>query len=127
LILSSAEGELGLQEEVVPGHQAVLDRNLDGLSDRGLDIVTALIGGVDAAEALAQSQFGELLRLFFLPGSSIQEAGDANTVEQYSPIRHCFLPLVVPGTFRCPLKRQGLVRSFPHCSCVRSTLRRQAK
>ena len=46
------EGELGLQEQVVPRHQAARDRRRDGLADRGLVVVAALVGGVDAAEAL---------------------------------------------------------------------------
>lgn len=54
MILPLPEGELGLQEKVLPGQQAALDRGRDGPTDRGLVVMAALVGGIDAPEALPQ-------------------------------------------------------------------------
>jgi hypothetical protein len=75
VVLALAEGELGLQEQVVAGHKAARDRGRDGLADGGLVVVAALVGGVDAPEASAEGQLGEAPRLLFLPGGPVQEAG----------------------------------------------------
>ena len=81
VILPAPEGELGLQEQVVPRHQAAPDRRRDGLADRRLVVMAALVGGIDAAKALLQGQLGQALRLVLLPGGPVQEAGHSNAVE----------------------------------------------
>src|SRR5262249_54528201 len=75
VVLPRSEGELRLEEQVVAGRQAARDRVGDGLPDRGLVVMAALVGGVDAAEALAEGQLGQAPRLLLLPGGPVQEAG----------------------------------------------------
>ena len=52
MILPFLERELGLQEQVVPGQQAALDRGRDGPTNCGLIVMTALVGGIDTPKAL---------------------------------------------------------------------------
>src|SRR5262249_25679833 len=52
MVLPAAEREFGLEEQVFPANQSALDRLRDGLADRCLMVMSALIGSVDAAEAL---------------------------------------------------------------------------
>jgi hypothetical protein len=50
MVLAGAEGELGLQEQALPGQQSLRQCRGDGPADGGLVVVPALVGGVDAAE-----------------------------------------------------------------------------
>ena len=81
IILAAAEGELGLQEQLVPGHQPVADRRLNRLADGRLEVVLALVGGVDAAEPLPQREGGEPLGLVLLPRGPVQEPGNRYPVD----------------------------------------------
>ena len=88
MVLPRSKGELGLQEQIIPGHQAAPDRRRDGLTDRRLVVVAALVGGVDAAKALSQGELGQALGLVLLPGGPVQEAGHPNTVDRQGPVGH---------------------------------------
>src|SRR5439155_181167 len=59
VILPLAEGELGLQEEIISGDKPAGDRRRDGLPDRRLVIVPPLVSGVDAAKYLLEGEFGQ--------------------------------------------------------------------
>jgi hypothetical protein len=58
MILSSAEREFALQEQVIPNYQAVGDRRRDRLADGRLVVVASLVGSVNASKSLLQSKFG---------------------------------------------------------------------
>ena len=105
--LSASKGELGLQEQVPPGHEAARHRRGDGLADRSFVVVLALVGGVDGAEALVQGQFGQALRLLLLPGCPVQEAGNGNAVQQHGSIGHRLLLLWFQTPFAVLLKAGG--------------------
>src|SRR5947209_12620514 len=81
VILPAPEGELGLQEQIVPDHQAAFDRRHDGLPDRSLVVMAALIGRIDTPKALLQGEPGQALRLVLLPGGPVQEAWHLNTFD----------------------------------------------
>ena len=53
--------------------------------------MAALVGGVDAPEALPQGQLGQALRLLLLPGGPVQEAGHANAVDRRGLAMHHLL------------------------------------
>jgi hypothetical protein len=91
VILPAAERELRLQEKIVAGHKVACRGN--ALSDRGLVVVAALVGRVDAAKAGSQGKLGKPLRLIFLPGGAIEEARDRNAVNRHKSIRHRHLGL----------------------------------
>jgi hypothetical protein len=82
MILSPLERELGLQEQVRARQQAALDRPRDRLADGGFVVMAALVGGVDASETLSQGELGQVLRIIFFPGGSIQEAGQLHTIDR---------------------------------------------
>src|SRR4051812_29871074 len=67
-------------------------RRTYGFPDGGLGGVLALVGRVDAPEALAQGQLREALSPVVLPGGPVQEAGDANAVEQHGSVGHRLPP-----------------------------------
>ena len=88
VILPPLEGELGLQKQVVPSYQAVGDGDRDGSADRGLIVMAALVGGIDAPEALPQGELGQALCLLLLPGGPVKEAGDSNAFDRQGPGIH---------------------------------------
>ncbi len=81
MILPLPESELGLKEQISPRQHAVLDRGRNGSTSGGLVVMTALVGGIDAPEALAQSEPGKALRLLLLPGCPVEEARQTNAVD----------------------------------------------
>ena len=76
MVLSFPEGELGLQEEVIPAHQSALHCRQDRLANRSLVIVTALVSGVDPPKSRPQSGFDQLLCPILFPRRPVQEAGN---------------------------------------------------
>ena len=55
MILARPESEFRLEEEFVPRHEAALDRCRHGLSNRGLVVMAALVGGINTAETLRRA------------------------------------------------------------------------
>jgi hypothetical protein len=78
------EGELGLQEHVFAPHEAAVDLRRDCSPDRRFVVMTALIGGVDAAETQLQCELGKSLRIVFFPGRPVEESGDLDCVDLWS-------------------------------------------
>src|SRR5262245_13751898 len=74
VVLSVAECELGLQEEIVWRHSAAGNGLCNSLADRGLIVMLALVRGVDAAKALPQSQLSQALSVALLPGCAVEQA-----------------------------------------------------
>ena len=64
-------------------------------ADRGLVVMAALVGGVDAAEARPQGELGQAPRLVLLPGGPVQEAGHPDTFDRQGPVGHRSLRLVI--------------------------------
>src|SRR5207237_8646032 len=93
VVLARPESEFRLQEQLVAGQPAG-DRRRDRPADGGLVVVAALVGGVDAAEALAQGQLGQALRLVLFPGRPVQEARHAHAVNRQGRFGHRLLPPV---------------------------------
>jgi hypothetical protein len=77
VVLALAVRELGLQEDLGPGHDAGPVGGGQPGADAGLEVVAALVGGVQAAEAQAERQLGERGGPLFLPGRAVEEVGDA--------------------------------------------------
>ncbi len=74
MILPPPEGELGLQEQIIPDQRAALDQSRDGLPDRRFVVMAALVGRIDASKSLSQSELGQALRLVLFPSGPVQEA-----------------------------------------------------
>jgi hypothetical protein len=74
VILSRQVRELGLEEHVGARDHAGAVGGGESLAHARLDVVTALIRGVDAAKARAQRLFRERGGAVFLPGGAVQEA-----------------------------------------------------
>jgi hypothetical protein len=91
VILPFLERELGLQEQVVPGQQAALDRGRDGPTNCGLIVMSALVGGIDTPEALPKGEVGQPLRLLLLPGGPVQEGRHSNAIDRQCPFVHAIL------------------------------------
>ena len=93
VILATPEGELGLQEQILPDHQAARGRCGEGLPDGSFVVMAALVGGIDAPKALLQSELGQALalRLVLLPGGPVQEAGHLNPFDRQGSVGHRLL------------------------------------
>ena len=76
VVLAVPVGELGLQEEVAARDHARAIGGGEPLTDAGLEVVPALVGGVDAAEARPERQLGQRRGAVFLPGGAVEEVGD---------------------------------------------------
>src|SRR5262245_44460595 len=59
--------ELGLQEEPLARHLG------DRLADSRLEVMLALVGGIDADEAFGERELHERARALFFPGRAIEE------------------------------------------------------
>ena len=88
MVLPPAEGELGLQEQLVSRHQTAADRSPNSAADRRLVVMSALVGGVDASKSLPEGQRGQTLGVVLLPGGAIEEAGHSNVVDHQVPLIH---------------------------------------
>jgi hypothetical protein len=75
LTLPAGVGELGLQKQVVAGDDAGLIGGSQAFAHSGLEVVAALIGGVDGAKSRAQREFGERGGAVFFPGSAVEKSG----------------------------------------------------
>ena len=104
VVLPRAERKLGLEEEILPGHKTASDRHRDGPSDSRLVVMLALVGGVDPAKAPRERERRQALRLVFLPGRAVQEAGHAHAVDRKEWIGHRF----PPARASSHLRRSGL-------------------
>ena len=74
-ILPTPKCEFGLQEQIIPCHDSIGDYCGNRVAHRGLVIVAALIGGIDAPNTTVDRQLGKILRLIFFPRSPINDAG----------------------------------------------------
>ena len=88
VILPVDEGELGLEEQRLAGAAAGRHELLHGLSHRGLQVVPALIGGVDGAEARAERPQRQLRGAIFLPRRTVDEGRHADVARCQFPIAH---------------------------------------
>src|SRR3982751_6884350 len=73
MILPALIGELRLQEHVGTRDDAGAVRGRQRVADRGLDVVPALIRGIDAPKPRAQRELGEGGGAVFFPGGAVQE------------------------------------------------------
>ena len=78
MVLTAPVGELGLEEEVFAPQLAGIEGRSQRQPDPGLEVVAALVGGINRPEAGRQSQLGEGLGPVFLPGGAIEEVGDGS-------------------------------------------------
>src|SRR5262245_37229362 len=88
MILTSPEGELGLEKELVSRDRSALNRRLNAISDGGFKVMAALVGGVDAPEALSQGKFRQPLGLVLLPRGPVQESRHTDAVDQSCSLGH---------------------------------------
>ena len=88
LVLSPPEGELGLQEQIVPYDETRLHRRCNTLPDCGLAIMASLVGGIDASKSLLQGELRQALRGVLLPGGAVQEARHAHTIDRQGLVEH---------------------------------------
>ncbi len=73
LVLAALVGELCLQEEVRARDDPRAIGGGEPLAHAGLEVVPALIGGVDAAEACPEGELGQGRRALFLPRGAVEE------------------------------------------------------
>src|SRR5262245_12976521 len=73
MILAGPEGELGLQEQLVTTDDPRPQCRLNRLTDGRLVVMSALVGGVDPAEPMAQGLLGQRLGVGLLPGSPVDQ------------------------------------------------------
>src|SRR6478735_7596168 len=71
MILAAQECEFCLQEKVITGYDASIDRRYNGPAHRCFVVVPALVRRIDATKANCQSHFREGLRGSLFPSSSI--------------------------------------------------------
>src|SRR5687768_9478801 len=73
MVLAGLEGEFRLEKDVFPSDQSALDGCRDGMADGCFVIVLPLIGRIDAAKALLQSELHQPLSLVLFPSGSVQK------------------------------------------------------
>jgi hypothetical protein len=75
MVLASLVSEFGLQEKIVAGGYAFAIGSAQCFSDCGFEVMFALIGGIDGAEAGAQGEFGQRGRAILFPGGAVEKCG----------------------------------------------------
>jgi hypothetical protein len=82
MVLAPPKRKLGLQEQIASVYHAAGNGCGNPLTDGGLMVVASLIGRVDAAKTVSQSQLHERLSSVFFPGCAIQEARNSHALNQ---------------------------------------------
>jgi hypothetical protein len=75
VILTVAERELRLEEEIVACNRILVQDGGNGPADRSFVIMLPLVGGVDPPKSFPQCEQCQPLRLVLLPRGSIEESG----------------------------------------------------
>jgi len=88
--------------------QSAGDRRRDGLPDRRLVVMAALVGRIDASKSVPDGKLCETLRFLLLPSGPVQETGNSNSVDQQSLFGHRRLRL------RLAIVSEGKVISLTH-------------
>src|SRR5262249_9463324 len=82
------KGELRLQEEIAPLDDSIANRRRDPAADGGLEVVSPLVGRVDAAEAGGDRRLHEALGVVFLPGGAVDESRHTDAVDGQLSLGH---------------------------------------
>ncbi len=77
MILSRQIRELRLQEQLIANNQILAVPLRQRLADSRLNVVPALICGVDTAEPHPKGEFGQNLRAVFFPGGAVKKLGNS--------------------------------------------------
>src|SRR5437762_3249348 len=121
MVLSTREGKLGLQEQLVPRNQTAIDGRSDCLTDRRLVVMPPLICRIDASEPLLQSELRETRRAVLLPGGAVEKARNLNVAEKNDPVGHALLRLVFGPRlefYRSTICRTSQLTQIMHRSSV---------
>src|SRR6266536_2181425 len=78
MVLPAGIRELRLQEELAARDAACRDSRSDG----SLDVVLALIGGIDRPKTLGERQCGQLLGPLLLPSSAIEKSRNGDLLDR---------------------------------------------
>jgi hypothetical protein len=84
VVLAALVGELRLEEEVRAGDDPRPIGGGEPLADAGLEVVPALIGGVDAAEACPERELGQGRRAIFLPRGAVEEINQGQVSRKFA-------------------------------------------
>ena len=110
MILAAERRELRLQEQVLAPRGPTPHQRGHRRSHRRLEVVPALVRGVDAAEARVQRQPDERFGAVLLPGRAVEEARHG------AGGRHSFDFRRASFSLRNARMSSAMSRSFVHCS-----------
>ena len=104
MILSGQGRVFRLQEEIFSLHNSGGVERRQRLPHARLKVMAALVRGIDSPEALAHSQFREIDRTLFLPGSTVQKIGKGGVLLSW---HRAILPRSSFGGFPTTALRRG--------------------
>ncbi len=88
IVLPFAMGELGLEEQILASDEALTQLVLNGLTDRLLEVVLPLIGGVDPPEPGVEGVVDQALRPVLFPGRSVEKVRDPDAPHVHRHAAH---------------------------------------